>query len=87
MKKIVVDEKFDGKSLNQFLSFSFPNLKQNMFFKALRKKDIRINGKRIRENVAVRAGDTIEVYISDNYLIDKEVTSETNSKIIQENNL
>ena len=85
MKKVIVDEKNDGKSLNQFLSFCFPALKQNMFFKALRKKDIRINGQRIRENVTVKAGDEIEVYISDNYLTETtEVQKNDELKVVYE---
>lgn len=71
MRKLVVDEKFSGKSLNSFLSFSFPNLKQSNFFKALRQKDIKINSQRVKENVLVNKGDVIEVYISDNLLLGK----------------
>ena len=55
MRKVIVDSKFDRKSLNSFLSFCFPNLKQNMFFKALRQKDIKVNGVRVKENIDVNA--------------------------------
>lgn len=73
MRKVIVDEKFDKKSLNSFLTFHFPNLMQNVFFKALRQKDIKINGKRIKENVSINDGDIIEVYISDELLFGKIV--------------
>lgn len=69
MRRVVVDSKFDGKNLNYFLTFCFPNLKQNMFFKALRQKDIKINGTRVKENVIVNNGDVIEVFISDEFLL------------------
>ena len=69
MRKVIVNEKFDGKSLNSFLSFCFPALRQNMFFKALRQKDIKINGERIKENINVKAGDVVEVFISDEFLL------------------
>lgn len=69
MRKVTVDSRFDGKNLNNFLNFCFPNLKQNMFFKALRQKDIKINGTRVKENVVVYHGDVIEVYISDEFLL------------------
>ena len=76
MRKLIVNEKFSGKSLNSFLNSSFPNLKQNVFFKALRQKDIKINGQRVKENVLVNAEDVVEVYISDEYLLGKSIDLE-----------
>lgn len=68
MKKIIVDKKYDNKKLNNFLMDNFPNLKLSIIFKALRKKDIMLNGKRINENVLVNLGDEITVYIKDELL-------------------
>ena len=73
MRKIIVTEKFDGKKLNSYLNFCFPNLNQNTFFKALRKKDIKINGIRVKENVTVYFKDKIEVYISDELLFGEKI--------------
>lgn len=69
MKKLVVNEKYDGKKLNKFLLDNIPNLSTNLFYKTLRKKDIKINGKRASENVCVFLGDEILVYISDEMLV------------------
>lgn len=41
----------------------------NTIFKALRKKDIRINNKRISENVILHTNDEIILYIEDIYLL------------------
>ena len=68
MKSLVVDDKFDKKKLNSFLFYNFNGLNNTTFYKALRKKDIRINHKRINANVVISSGDLIEVYISDNLL-------------------
>lgn len=68
MKEIIVNEKFHNKKLNTFLLDSFPNLASNTLYKALRKKDIRVNNKRIHENVTVHTGDKIAVFITDNLL-------------------
>ncbi len=65
MKKLIVNEKYNGKKLNNFLFGNIANLNNNMFFKLLRKKDIKINGKRVNENVTVFFNDQIEVYIPD----------------------
>ena len=68
MKKLIVDKKFDNKKLHAFLLYSFPNLSSNAIYKALRKKDIRINEKRVSENKTIFAQDEICVYIPDSIL-------------------
>ena len=73
MRKVIVDSRFDGKNLNQFLNFCFPALKQSMFFKALRQKDIKVNGVRMKENIPVNHGDVVEVYISDQFLLGETI--------------
>ena len=71
MKKLIVDKKNDGKKLNTFLLSNIPNLGTNLLYKTLRKKDIKINGKRVNENVTVFENDEILVYISDDLLENK----------------
>lgn len=73
LKKIVVPEKYDYKKLNNFILDSFPNLNKNVFFRALRNKDIKINGQRVKESKMLRSGDEVEVYISDELLYGMEV--------------
>lgn len=68
MKKIVVDKKYNGKKIVNFLLDEFNNLRQGTVFKALRKKDIIVNGKRINENIVVHTGDNITLYITDEQL-------------------
>ena len=68
MKKLVVDKKYDEKKLNTFLLDNIPNLSSNLLYKTLRKKDIKINGKRVSENITIHLGDEILVYISDEML-------------------
>lgn len=68
MKVLIVSNKFDNKKLIPFLFDSFPNVSGSTFYKALRKKDIRINDVKVSENIIVHTGDEIKVYIADNYL-------------------
>lgn len=68
MKELVVNEKYDGKKLNNFLLNTFDGISLNVLYKALRKKDIRINDVRVNENVVLHTGDHIKVYISDEQL-------------------
>jgi len=68
MKTVVVTKEYDKKLLSNFLFYSFPNLNKNTFFKALRKKDIRINDVKINKDVVVNYNDVIKLYIIDELL-------------------
>lgn len=68
MKKLIVTKNYNEKKLNKFLFDEIPNLTNNLFYKTLRKKDIKVNGKRINENITIFEGDEILVYISDEIL-------------------
>jgi 23S rRNA pseudouridine955/2504/2580 synthase len=69
MRKLIVNEKYNNKKLNNFILDSFPNLNKNTLFKALRKKDIRINNIKTSENVTIHTNDEISIYIIDEYLL------------------
>lgn len=68
MKKLIVNKKYNGKKLNKFLFDNIPALTSNLYYKTLRKKDIKINGKRVSQNVNVFENDEILIYISDELL-------------------
>lgn len=68
MKDLIVNEKYNKKSLNKFILDTFPNLKSGTLFKALRKKDILVNGKRVNSNIEIHTNDLIRIYISDDLL-------------------
>ena len=68
MRKIIVDKKFKNKKLTNFLMDNFNGLSVNTVYKALRKKDILVNDVRVKDNVTLNTGDSVTVYITDNYL-------------------
>ena len=74
MKKIVVDKKFNNKKLIDFILYSFPTLGINTIYKALRKKDIRINGKKVSENQTIFENDEVLIYISDDVLFSNQLS-------------
>ena len=71
MRSLIVSKKYNNKKLNTFLLDSFPNLSLNTLNKALRQKDIKINGVRVKENVLLNENDNIDIYISDDFLFKK----------------
>ncbi len=71
MKKLVVNQKYNEKKLNKFLQENLPTLSTNLFYKTLRKKDIKVNGKRVSENITLHENDEVLVYITDDMLAPK----------------
>ena len=59
MKTLIVTNKYNGKKLCNFILTSFPNLSQNTLYKALRQKDIKINGKRVNKDCIIFENDEI----------------------------
>ena len=87
MKKLIVTSKYNNKKLNKFLQDNFPSLTTSLFYKTLKKKDIKINGKRISENINIYEKDEIIVYIDDKLLFPEysfniEIVYEDNNIII-----
>mgnify|MGYP001069557768 FL=1 len=68
MKRLIVDKKYDQKKLNKFLQDKIPNLTSTLFYKTLRKKDIRVNNVKVSENVTVHYNDEITLFINDELL-------------------
>ena len=71
MRKFKVTEKYNNKKLNTVILETFNTLNPNVLYKALRKKDIRINNVKVSENQVVHTGDEITVYIVDDLLYKK----------------
>ena len=68
MKILIVNEKYNNKKLINFLQDNFKNLSTPTIYKTLRKKDIKINDKRVSDNCLLKAGDELKIYIADDIL-------------------
>jgi 23S rRNA pseudouridine955/2504/2580 synthase len=67
--KIVTIEKNDaGQRLDKFLTKTYPNLPQSMLYKSIRKKNIKLNGKRSQINTHLKEGDVLSLYLKDEFL-------------------
>lgn len=84
MKKLIVNKKYDGKKLNKFLLDNIQGLSFGLFCNTLRKKDIKVNGKRINKDITIFDGDEILVYISDELLDSKSSSTSIELNIIYE---
>ena len=65
MKEFIVSSEKDQKKVLRVISGKFPALDIISLQKALRKKDIRVNGKKISKDQPVFSGDTVEIWLPD----------------------
>jgi len=65
MKQINISEYEAGQRLDRLLAKVFSQAGKGFLYKMLRKKNIVLNGKRAEGNEALKAGDVITVYFSD----------------------
>lgn len=65
MIKITINENDGNQRLDRFLKKYFENAPLSMIYKMVR-KDIKVNGKRAKEETLIKAGDELAIYLSDN---------------------
>lgn len=75
MKKFTVNEKIKGKRLVRAVCAEYSKVNCAHVQKALKNKDIKVNGKRTKADEIVCLGDEIEVYLPDDILEGKDPSS------------
>lgn len=65
MIELNVEKNESNQRLDRFLKKYLENASQGFIYKMLRKKNIKLNGKRANPEDMIKEGDTIELYLSD----------------------
>ncbi len=69
MKRILIQANDAGQRLDKSLTKTFRQLPTSMMYKAIRKKDIKRNGKRIGAEDRLETGDELTIYLPDDVLV------------------
>ncbi len=64
MIEFEVQKAEDGMPIDRILMKYYPELSKNHIYKALRKKDIRVDGKRITQNMPLSCGTKVTAYLT-----------------------
>ena len=72
MKQVTIGINDAGQRLDKFLTKSYPNLPQSMLYKSIRKKDIKLNGKRCEISTRLQVGDILTMYLKDEFFQQQE---------------
>lgn len=68
MKTVTINKNDSGQRLDKFLTKTYPDLPSSMMYKCIRKKDIKLNGKRCEISTRLQEGDVISLYLKDEFL-------------------
>jgi 23S rRNA pseudouridine955/2504/2580 synthase len=67
MKRYTIGKNDCGQRVDKFLSKTVPGLPQSHMYKQIRKKRIKLNGKRCLPSELLRENDILELYVSDDF--------------------
>ncbi|WP_195276458.1 RluA family pseudouridine synthase [Anaerotruncus rubiinfantis] len=69
MKEFLIKQNDAGQRLDKFLTKAVPLLPQALLYKYIRLKRIKLNGKRCEISTRLAAGDTLQLYINDEFFV------------------
>jgi len=61
-KSFIVNKDFEGSRVDRFLKKQFPNIPQSLFEKNLRKKNITVNNKKVKNLFKLNIDDVVDIY-------------------------
>lgn len=74
MKTFTINANDAGQRLDKFVTKSAPNLPKNLLYKYIRLKRIKVNSKRAEISTRLNVGDIVDMYINDEFFVDKQKT-------------
>lgn len=79
MKAFIIKENDSNQRLDKFLQKAVPLLPQNLMYKYIRLKRIKVNGKKSDIKYKLLLGDKIELYINDEFFLSEKKSDFLNS--------
>lgn len=72
MKKFIIKQNDADQRLDKFVSKAAAGLSPSLVYKYIRKKSIKVNGKRAQISYRLQQGDIVEMYINDEFFLPKK---------------
>lgn len=69
MKQFTVGKNDAGQRLDKFISKAVPALPQSLMYKEIRRKNIKVNGKRAQISDKLCEGDVVALYVKDEFFV------------------
>lgn len=65
MKTFIINSNDSGQRVDKFITKALPDLPKSMMYRLIRKKDIKVNGKRCEISTRLECGDKVTIYVKD----------------------
>ena len=72
MREIKIGINDAGQRLDKFITKTYPSMPKSLVYKLIRKKQIKINKKRVKENFIISEGDILTVYAPEDVFAEKK---------------
>ena len=63
MKKVIIDNNNANQRIDKFLIKYLPKAPKSFVYKLIRKKDVKVNGKKVNENYITKLGDEVSIFL------------------------
>lgn len=63
MKTLIIDENYENQRIDKYLKKLLCQAPSQLIYKMLRKKDVKVNGVRVKENYILKKGDQVELFL------------------------
>ena len=83
MRKIIINKNDEGRRLDRFLKIYFEKAPLSFIYKNLRKKNIKVNGKKAKPEDILSDGDEIKLFLAEETIekFKKDIRKSKNSKL------
>ncbi|MDU5418046.1 Ribosomal large subunit pseudouridine synthase C [Peptoniphilus harei] len=83
MRKIIINKNDEGRRLDRFLKIYFEKAPLSFIYKNLRKKNIKVNGKKAKPEDILNDGDEIKLFLAEDTIekFKKDIRKSKNSKL------
>ena len=78
MKQFTINKNDADQRIDKFIQKTFPELQKSIMYKAIRTKNIKLNGKRCDISTRLREGDELKIFINDE-LLGKQKSEKTDN--------
>lgn len=72
MKTFIINFNDSGQRVDKFITKVLPKLPKSMMYRLIRKKDIKVNGKRCEISTRLECGDKVTIYVKDEFSVQKQ---------------
>ena len=63
MKEFIIDEKYENQRIDKYLKKLLSRASLTLIYKMIRKKDIKVNGKKVKENYILKKDDVVSMFL------------------------